>query len=137
MVERKPSVLVLDDDPIVLAAVGERLSALGYTVHTRESVLGTSSWIVKNKPSLILLDLMMPALSGTDLADLLHRRGIDTPLILHSSKERTELQNLVKTTGALGAIPKGLSDEQFDRQFQALARSARATESLKALQQIS
>lgn len=125
MTDAARTVLIVDDDPIVLAAAEERISGLGYDVTTRDQVLGTSQWIVQNQPWLLLLDVMMPAMSGSELASFLRRRGIETHIILHSSKDMPELERLVESTGALGAIPKGLDDAEFERQFKALTRSAR------------
>jgi two-component system OmpR family response regulator len=126
MTDAARTVLIVDDDPIVLAAAEERISGLGYDVTTRDQVLGTSQWIVQNQPWLLLLDVMMPAMSGSELASFLRRRGIETHIILHSSKDMPELERLVESTGALGAIPKGLDDAEFERQFKALTRSARS-----------
>ena len=123
MPEDRKTVLVLDDDPIVLAVTEERLTGLGYDVVTRDQVLGTSQWIVQRRPWLLLLDVMMPAMSGGELASFLRRRGIQTHIVLHSSKEMSELQRLVRQTGAIGAIPKGLSDDQFEKQFKALTKN--------------
>jgi CheY-like chemotaxis protein len=122
MTEPKRTILVVDDDLIVLAGLEERLLAMGFKVETRDRVLGTSQWIVQNQPWLILLDIMMPAMSGSELASFLRRRGIRAHIILHSSKEMTELQRLVRSTGALGAISKGLTDEQFEQQFRNLTK---------------
>jgi two-component system, response regulator PdtaR len=124
MPEDRRTVLVLDDDPIVLAVAEERLINLGYDVATRDQVLGTSQWIVQRKPWLLLLDVMMPAMSGGELASFLRRRGIQTHIVLHSSKEMSELQQLVRQIGAIGAIPKGLSDDQFENQFKSITRNA-------------
>ncbi len=117
------TVLVVDDDPIVLAVAQERLERMGYTVHTRDQVLGTSQWVVQNRPWLILLDVMMPAMSGGEFASFLRKRGISTHIVLHSSKSSSELASLVRSTQALGAIPKGLDDQEFERQFRALVRT--------------
>jgi CheY-like chemotaxis protein len=125
MPDASQTVLVVDDDPIVLAAAEERIAGLGYEVITRDQVLGTSQWIVQNRPWVLLLDVMMPAMSGSELASFLRRRGIDTHIILHSSKDMPELERLVESTGALGAIQKGLDDAEFERQFKALTRSVR------------
>lgn len=124
MTQGRKTILVVDDDPIVLAVTEERLSALGYQVTTRDQVLGTSQWIVQNSPWLLLLDIMMPAMSGSELASFLRRRGIQTHIVLHSSKAMAELQRLVRTTGALGAIPKGLDDAEFEKQFRTLTKNA-------------
>jgi CheY-like chemotaxis protein len=123
MVGERAVVLVVDDDPIVLAVTQERLEAMGFAAHTRDQVLGTSQWVVQNKPWLILLDVMMPAMSGGEFAGFLRRRGIETQIVLHSSKDKAELARLVRSTGALGAIPKGLDDKEFERQFLALTRN--------------
>lgn len=123
MTEAKRTVLVVDDDPIVLAVTEERLSNLGFEVTTRDQVLGTSQWIVQNQPWLMLLDVMMPAMSGSELASFLRRRGIQTHIILHSSKDLPELQRLARSTGAVGAIQKGLNDAEFEREFRTLVRN--------------
>lgn len=122
MTDNRRTVLIVDDDPIILAVTEERLNALGYETTTRDQVLGTSQWIVQNRPWVLLLDVMMPAMSGTELASFLRRRGIETHIILHSSKDRAELKQIVKATGALGAIPKGLTDAEFEKEFKALAK---------------
>lgn len=130
MDESESQVLVVDDDPIALAQLEERLSEMGYDVATRARALGTSSWILKNKPWLVVLDLEMPALSGQELADFLKSKGLDTPIIIHSGKPEEELRRAVRITGALGAIQKGLSDAQFGLQFNSLVKAARTRKSL-------
>ena len=123
MTSDRPLVLVVDDDPIVLAVTQERLEAMGFDAHTRDQVLGTSQWVVQHKPWVILLDIMMPAMSGGEFAGFLRRRGIETQIVLHSSKDKAELARLVRSTGALGAITKGLDDKEFEKQFLALTRN--------------
>jgi two-component system, NtrC family, phosphoglycerate transport system response regulator PgtA len=124
MKSEQPVVLLVDDDPIVLAVNQERLEQMGYLVHARDQVLGTSQWIVQNSPWIVLLDVMMPAMSGGELALFLKKRGISTHVILHSSKDLAELRDLMRETGALGVIQKGLDDQEFENQFQNLAKLA-------------
>lgn len=122
-------VLVVDDDPIVLAVTQERLERSGYEVHVRNQALGTSRWITENVPDVVLLDVMMPALSGTELANVLRRNDIPSIVILYSSKDPAELQKLVAETGAAGAISKSESDAGFMKRFESLLRLARAAAS--------
>ena len=65
------TVLVVDDDPIVLEVTRERLEGAGYIVYVREEALGTSQWSAEFQPDIVLLDVNMPALTGLDLAQLL------------------------------------------------------------------
>ncbi len=118
--------LVVDDDPIQLEVVKERLEQLGFDVTTRTQSLGTSGWILENRPDFVLLDVMMPALTGGELANVLRRRAAGTGVILHSSKPQLELDALVTQTGALGAISKTLEERHFRQEVQRLVRRALA-----------
>ncbi|HEV8245229.1 MAG TPA: response regulator [Polyangiaceae bacterium] len=113
----KQTFLVVDDDPIALEVARERLEQLGFEVTTRLEVLGTSTWIAENEPDFILLDVMMPALSGSELAKVIKRRDFRTGIILYSSKPRAELDALVRQTGALGAIGKDCDARRFSSQL--------------------
>lgn len=114
------TVLVVDDDPIYLEIARERLERAGYAVETRDQAIGTSEWILEHRPDVVLLDQMMPALSGSVLAQILRKRGVRTSVILHSSKTAAELSALVRTTGALGAITKTADEPTFARDFSRL-----------------
>ena len=121
------TVLVVDDDPIVLEVARERLEGAGYIVHTREEALGTSQWTAEFQPDIVLLDVNMPALTGPDLANLLKKRRAtkDVPIILYSSLEPDELQAKVRATGAVGAIQKSADARRFMEEFERLAARAR------------
>ena len=72
---RRPRVLVVDDDPVTLEVVRERLETLGYDVAVRSEPIGTAQWIAQEQPAFVLLDVSMPALSGTGLAQILGRNS--------------------------------------------------------------
>ena len=116
-------VLVVDDDPIVLQAITECLSSSGFQVIGRAQALGTSQWLVQNEVDLILLDVMMPAMDGPDLASFLRKRTLSKKpsVILHSSKAPSVLGPLVRRTGALGAIEKTHDTAAFLAEFERLA----------------
>jgi CheY-like chemotaxis protein len=122
------TVLIVDDDPIVLEVTKERLQGAGYQVHTREEALGTSQWTAEFQPDIVLLDVNMPALAGPELAQLLKKRRAtkDIAIILYSSLEPAELQSKLRTTGAVGAIQKTGDDRRFLEDFERLAARLRA-----------
>jgi CheY-like chemotaxis protein len=121
----RAKVLIVDDDPITLEVLREWLERAGYDVLAREEALGTSQIIAKVKPDVVLLDLMMPALPGEELAVLLRKNNLtkNTKVILHSGKPLHEIMALVETTGAIGAIEKGSDESVFVSQFERLLRS--------------
>jgi DNA-binding response OmpR family regulator len=119
----------------VLQAVADCLTAAGFEVMSRSQALGTSQWIAQHEVDIILLDLMMPAMSGVDLATFLKKRGLTRKLsvILHSSKRSVELGPLVRQTGALGAIAKTDDTLTFLTEFERLAdRHFRTKEGVEA-----
>jgi CheY-like chemotaxis protein len=118
-------VLVVDDDELTLEITRERLERLGLAVATRQQSLGTSRWILENKPDLVLLDLQMPALTGAELARLLQRHMAGR-VVVHSSLPTDELTRVAREVGAVGAISKAVSDSEFAREVNRFIRLSRA-----------
>lgn len=126
---RRGKVLVVDDDPIILEVVRERLDAAGYDVYVRADALGTSQWVAREQPDFLLLDVMMPALSGGELGQLLKRSNStnQTAVILHSSMSTESLQPVIDRTGAIGAIGKTHDGAKFMLEFERLAARVKAS----------
>lgn len=122
------SVLVVDDDPIVLEVTRARLERAGWAVTVRDQALGTAQWIATHRPEIVLLDVGMPALTGDALMAVLHRHDLDQDvgIILHSGLGSDELSTLKDSTGALGAIQKTGNDELFLNEFNRLVNAFRA-----------
>lgn len=93
-----PNILIIDDDIHISTLLEETLISKGYTVHKAFS--GTEALLVlsQHKPDLILLDLMLPGLSGEEL--LPHIK--DIPVIVVSAK--------VSTADKVGLLLGGAAD---------------------------
>jgi CheY-like chemotaxis protein/anti-sigma regulatory factor (Ser/Thr protein kinase) len=96
--------LLIDDDAAVHALLEEELAALGYTIES--AFTGESGIRVAREalPDLIILDLMMPGMSGFEVADALKEDAAtaNIPILVLTSKEisaddRRELQSKVTT----------------------------------------
>ena len=69
-----PSVLIVDDDPDCADALKDTLQDVGYEVSTARSATDALRALDSApRPSVIILDLLMPGMSGEDF--LAHRRG--------------------------------------------------------------
>lgn len=62
------SVLVVDDDPEIVAMIGKRLSTRGYDVRTAGAGSQAIELARRARPDVVLLDVMMPGRSGWEVA---------------------------------------------------------------------
>jgi two-component system phosphate regulon response regulator PhoB len=61
-------ILVVDDDPEIVAMLSTRLGKRGYTVSTAEDGNKALEVAKREKPDVVLLDVMMPGKSGWEVA---------------------------------------------------------------------
>ena len=63
----KSVVLVADDEPSMLSLIAQHVKTLGHDVHIAHD--GEEAWdkVQKHRPDLVLLDVMMPAMSGWEV----------------------------------------------------------------------
>ena len=78
-------VLIADDDRLVRAMVRDLLAELGH--HAVEAANGLEAVAAcdRERPDLLILDLLMPRLSGLDALEQLRGKGIRAPAILLSA----------------------------------------------------
>ena len=65
MCSRRPTVLIVDDDPSVIQTFGRMLGLTGYDVVTALDAEAGLQAIATNHPDAVLLDLRMPFSAGT------------------------------------------------------------------------
>ena len=98
-------ILVIDDEVEIVRALQRSLSAHGYKVFTARSGEEALVLNAQHKPDLLLLDLMLPGMSGLDVCRQV-RKESNVPIIVLSVKgtERDKVQAL--DLGADDYIPK-------------------------------
>ena len=102
-------ILVIDDDPLVLVMSQDFLEEAGYRVSTAKDAIYSNEIIYgSDPPDLILMDVMMPLMSGDKKVRALKRRDRSSgiPVLLISGKEEQELQRLAGEVGADGYLTK-------------------------------
>ena len=82
-------VLIADDDPHVREMLREFLAGRGYEVATAATGGQAIDAVRIFQPDVILIDRLMPDLSGTDVLDALRRAGVTMPVILMSGHQAT------------------------------------------------
>ena len=110
----KPVILLVDDDPEILQLLGEFLHA-DYSIIFAENGREAYQKVIRDKPDLVVLDVMMPEMDGIELCGLL-RENFDTshlPIILLAAKGEIEDRIAGLKAGADSYIPKPFHPEHL------------------------
>src|SRR4030095_14601214 len=93
---RMPRILVVDDEPEMVRGLEDNLRFEGYQIITAGDGERALALALSEAPDLILLDLMLPGLSGWDVCRALRQRGLDIPVIMLTARgtEADQVQGL-------------------------------------------
>ena len=85
----RPAVLLVDDDPTLLAVLGRRVARAGYDVRTAASGPEALKQLDGSWPALLVVDLMMPGMDGFELSRRV-KQIADLPIIVLSAVDDPE-----------------------------------------------
>ena len=107
------TVMIVDDDEINRIVIGQQLSE--YTVINYTNGMDALTAVAESKPDLILLDLMMPGLSGHEVCQKIRQRynPIELPIILVTAKNHLENLAEALATGANDFLPKPFHKQEL------------------------
>jgi DNA-binding response OmpR family regulator len=86
MAGKNATILVVDDDDSIRSLLEQELSDAGYLIEQATNGKAALESIRKNRPDLIILDVMMPEMNGFDVAAILKNdpQTMDIPIIILS-----------------------------------------------------
>jgi PAS domain S-box-containing protein len=87
---RAALVLVIDDDPDVRGFIVGTLEDQGYRVHEASDGREGLAALDREKPDLVIVDFIMPEMSGAEVARQIRTRHADQPLLFVSGYSETE-----------------------------------------------
>jgi len=117
----KKRVLVIDDEADIQAVIHALLETSDYEVESAEDGQAALDKLLSGtKPDIILLDLMMPGMSGYMLLNELHNRGLHTAfsIIIMSADVFTKQQ--MDHMGVKGFISKPFDINELQQMIDAL-----------------
>jgi DNA-binding response OmpR family regulator len=82
----KAKILIVEDDPNILLGLQEVLGGDGFEVSVCRRGDQALEAVAKNRPGLIVLDVMLPGLSGYDICKQLRAKKIGTPILMLTAK---------------------------------------------------
>jgi two-component system, OmpR family, response regulator len=106
-------ILLIEDEPRIHAFVRRGLEAEGYAVVTSDDGLGGLSLMQSGSWDLVILDLLLPGLSGLRLLQEVHRERPQLPVLILSA--RTDLRTKLRgfELGATDYLGKPFSLEEL------------------------
>ncbi len=81
-----PRILIVDDEPEMIRGLVDNLQFEGYQTITAGDGERGLALALSEAPDLIVLDLMMPGLSGWDVCRTLRQKGLDIPVIMLTAR---------------------------------------------------
>jgi DNA-binding response OmpR family regulator len=90
----KQSVLIIEDDPNILLGLQEVLRGEGFAVCVCERGDQATAAVLEHQPDMVILDVMLPGLSGYEVCRQLRERGLRTPILMLTAKGQ-ELDKVV------------------------------------------
>ena len=100
-----PFIFVVDDERFFCRLISVTLSSAGYRVITLQKSLDAPALIAQEQPNLLLLDVMMPGMSGLELGQYVRdqQRTHTLPLVIMTALDDTQDSSLWHQLEALSA----------------------------------
>ncbi len=123
----KKTVLAIDDEENILELLKLSLDSYGYNVLTASTGMDGIGKIANEKPDIILLDLMLPDIDGSQLCRMirLNEESRSIPIIMLSAKSKEEDKIEGLKVGADDYITKPFSIRELDARIESVLRRSR------------
>ena len=124
---RLKRILLVDDEPSIVKTVGKRLEVSGYEVVVVMDGEAALAQAARVRPDLIVLDLMLPKLSGLKVCATLKQDPCyqHIPIIIFTGKDQDVDEKACRESGADAYLPKARGTEALLNEIQAqLAKRA-------------
>jgi len=128
-----PRILVVDDERPMRASICQCLEAEGYRVLEAADGAQGLELMAKEKPALVILDVMMPKLSGLEVEAELRRLGETIPILMLTTRQEVGQKVDGLNAGADDYLGKPFDRRELVARVQALLRRQTTTEVAKAI----
>ena len=126
MLAEQPLVLVVDDEQAILALVEIEFRAQGFHVLTATSGEEALRKAVDQRPDIVVIDIVMPEMSGHELLRRL-RQTSNVPVIFLTGKDKDSDRVMGLELGADDYVVKPFAPEELTARIRAVLRRSLAT----------
>src|SRR5436309_3580021 len=122
-------VLIVEDDPAILRGLADNLKFEKYDVFTATDGEAAYKLQRTENPDLIVLDLMLPRMSGLELCRKLRTEGLQVPILMLTARSEEGDRVLGLDLGADDYVTKPFSVREILARIRALLRRAHPSKS--------
>jgi DNA-binding response OmpR family regulator len=123
-------ILVIEDDPAILRGLADNLRFESYEVLTAADGESGYKLLTEKKPDLLILDLMLPRMSGYEVCRKARAAGITTPIVMLTARGEEADRVLGLDIGADDYVSKPSSIRELLARVRAILRRARPAAAL-------
>lgn len=115
-------ILIVEDEPAILRGLQDNLRIEGFDVITASDGETGYKYALDSKPDLIVLDLMLPKMSGYEICRKLRSAGVNTPILILTARGEEADRVLGLDLGADDYVTKPFSIRELLARVRALLR---------------
>jgi two-component system OmpR family response regulator len=115
-------VLVVDDEPNIRDLLSASLRFAGHQVATAANGTDAITMISETNPDIVLLDVMLPDISGFGVTKKIRGMGIETPILFLTARDDTEDKVTGLTVGGDDYVTKPFSLDEIMARISAIMR---------------
>jgi DNA-binding response OmpR family regulator len=123
----KTKILVIEDDPNILTGLEEILRSEDFEVSVCNRGDTAVQAVMKHQPQLIVLDLMLPGLSGYDICKQLRAKKLSVPVLMLTAKGQEIDKVIGLDSGADDYVTKPFGIRELVARIHALLRRSQPT----------
>ncbi len=116
------TILAIEDDPAILRGLADNLRFESYEVLTAADGVAGYALIREKKPDLIILDLMLPKMSGYEICRKARAEGVRTPILMLTARGEEADRVLGLDLGADDYVSKPFSIRELLARIRAILR---------------
>lgn len=120
--EDKKTILIVEDEPKIRSGLVDFLEFHGFSPMTTVDGMEAEAVVSKKRFDLILLDLMLPKISGEELCRKWRQEGLTTPIIMLTAKGQEKEKVAGLNLGADDYVSKPFSLEELLARINAVLR---------------
>ena len=106
-------ILVVDDEPSVLASIEQVLKTAGHQVSSAGGGFGAITSFQKDPADLLITDILMPAPDGIGLITYFRKQFPKLPIIAISGNPKGNTLEIASKLGAAAALPKPFAVQEL------------------------